>query len=299
MDEMPSPAPARSGDTIQRDRRLFSFTALRRLFPIAVLVVLCAVFSALSPRFLTLGNLSIVLEQGTVLLVAALGMTFVIIAGSIDLSVGSIVALSALASALTADQLGAAAIIPAAAVGVVAGLVNGVIIAKGKVPSFIATMGAMVVYRGIVLLFTRGAPISIDGDDFLSTYADRSWGIPHSVAIGLALAAVAFVILNRTVFGREVRAVGGGERVAVLTAFASPVSRSRCMRCWADSAASRACCKGRGAMAATAQPRRRAGTGCHCRGGGRWNAADRGRRQYFRHHAWGADHHAPVQRHEI
>jgi ribose transport system permease protein len=217
MDEMPSPAPTRSGETIQRDRRLFTFAALRRLFPIAVLVVLCAVFSALSPRFLTLGNLSIVLEQGTVLLVAALGMTFVIIAGSIDLSVGSIVALSALASALTADQLGAAAIIPAAAVGVAAGLVNGVIIAKGKVPSFIATMGAMVVYRGIVLLFTRGAPISIDGDDFLSTYADRSWGIPHSVAIGLALAAVAFVILNRTVFGREVRAVGGGERVAVLT----------------------------------------------------------------------------------
>jgi ribose transport system permease protein len=85
------------------------------------------------------------------------------------------------------------------------------------VPSFIATMGAMVIYRGIVLLFTKGAPISIEGEGFLAAFADRTFGIPHSVVIGLALAALAYVILNRTVFGREVRAVGGGERVAALT----------------------------------------------------------------------------------
>jgi ribose transport system permease protein len=201
----------------QTKPRLPDFAVVRRFFPIALLVVLCIAFSWLSPRFLTWSNLLIVLEQGTVLLVAALGMTFVIMAGSIDLSVGSIVALSALAAAITSDSLGAAAIIPATVVGILAGLVNGIIVAKGKVPSFIATMGAMVIYRGIVLLFTKGAPVSIDGEGFLTAFADRTFGIPHSVIIGLALAALAYVILNRTVFGREVRAVGGGERVASLT----------------------------------------------------------------------------------
>jgi ribose transport system permease protein len=201
----------------QNKLRRFNFAWIRRFFPIALLLLLCVAFSLLSPRFFSLSNLLIVLEQGTVLLVAGLGMTFVIMAGSIDLSVGSIVALSALTAAIAADNFGAAAIIPATAVGVLAGLINGIIVAKGKVPSFIATMGAMVIYRGIVLLFTKGAPISIEGEGFLAAFADRTFGIPHSVVIGLALAALAYVILNRTVFGREVRAVGGGERVAALT----------------------------------------------------------------------------------
>ncbi|MDG4876267.1 ABC transporter permease [Mesorhizobium sp. WSM4935] len=120
-------------------------------------------------------------------------------------------------TALTADRLGAAAIIPPIAVGAAAGWINGMLLAKGKVPSFIATMGAMVVYRGIVLLFTRGAPVSIEDEQFLDTYTNRTLGIPHSVIIGLVLTLVAYGIINRTVFGREVRAIGGGERVAILT----------------------------------------------------------------------------------
>ncbi|CDX30932.1 D-ribose transporter subunit; membrane component of ABC superfamily [Mesorhizobium sp. SOD10] len=203
-----------SGGPIRNAGRL---ELLKRSFPLATLVLLIVIFSILSPRFLTFGNLLIVLQQGTVLLVAALGMTFVIMAGSIDLSVGSIVALAALLTALTADRLGAAAIIPAIAVGAAAGWINGMLLAKGKVPSFIATMGAMVVYRGIVLLFTRGAPVSIEDEQFLDTYTNRTLGIPHSVIIGLVLTLVAYGIINRTVFGREVRAIGGGERVAILT----------------------------------------------------------------------------------
>src|SRR5690349_9973722 len=85
------------------------FEFVKRGFPLAMLVLLIVTFSIASPRFLTFSNFLIVLQQGTVLLVAALGMTFVIMAGSIDLSVGSIVALAALATALTADSLGAAA----------------------------------------------------------------------------------------------------------------------------------------------------------------------------------------------
>ena len=101
--------------------------------------------------------------------------------------------------------------------GLLAGLVNGVIVAKGKVPSFIVTLGTMVVYRGVVLYFTRGAPVSIENEAFLDVYSGRSYSIPHSALIAIALIAIAAVVLNLTVFGREVRAIGGGERIAFLT----------------------------------------------------------------------------------
>lgn len=198
------------------DRR-FGYDRIKRLFPVLLLLVLVVVFSALSPRFLRFGNLMVVAQQAVVLLVAALGMTFVIIAGSIDLSVGAIVALAALATAWTAPTLGVAAVLPACLVGLICGLLNGLVVAKGKVPSFIVTLGAMVVYRGIVLFFTRGAPISIDDERFLDIFSGRSFGIPHSALIAVVLVAITMVILNRTVFGREVRAVGGGERIAFLT----------------------------------------------------------------------------------
>lgn len=197
--------------------RRFGFDKLRRLFPVLLLIALALAFSLLSRRFLQVNNLMIVAQQSVVLLVAALGMTFVIIAGSIDLSVGAIVAVAALATALTAPTLGVAAVFPAALVGLVCGLLNGIIVAKGKVPSFIVTLGAMVVYRGVVLFFTRGAPISIEDETFLDVFSGRSFGLPNAALIAILLIVVAMVILNLTVFGREVRAVGGGERIAFLT----------------------------------------------------------------------------------
>jgi ribose transport system permease protein len=203
----PAPAP----------RRALTKETLARFFPLLLLVALAVVFSLLSPRFLTLGNAMIIAQQAVVLGVTALGMTFVIVAGSIDLSVGAVVALSALAAALTSSTLGAAAIVPACLVGLVCGLLNGVVIAKGKVPSFIVTLGAMVIYRGIVLLGTRGAPVSIDDEQFLDVYGGRTLGVPNAAWIALLLIVLSKVILDLTVFGREVKAVGGGERVARLT----------------------------------------------------------------------------------
>jgi ribose transport system permease protein len=197
--------------------RRFGREEARRFFPILLLIALAAVFSFASTRFLQFNNLMIVAQQAVVLLVAALGMTFVIIAGSIDLSVGAIVALAALLAAKTSSSLGVLAFAPACAIGALCGLVNGVLVAKGKVPSFIVTLGAMVVFRGIVLYFTRGAPISIDDESFLNVYSGRTGAIPHSVIIAMVLIAVAAVMLNLTVFGREVRAIGGGERIARLT----------------------------------------------------------------------------------
>ena len=196
---------------------IVSVDRLRELFPILLLAVLCIIFASMSDRFLTVGNAMIVLQQSVVLLVAALAMTFVIVSGSIDLSVGSIVALSALTAATLSADLGPWVIFPAMAVGMLCGFINGAIFSFGLVPSFIVTLGTMVVFRGVVLLYTRGAPVSISDPDFLATYVDRTFGVPHTVIIaGLAL-VVAGVIFNHTVFGREVRAVGGGERVALLS----------------------------------------------------------------------------------
>jgi ribose transport system permease protein len=201
----------------QVNRPFFGREGVRRFFPIFLLIALAVAFSLTSSRFLQFNNLMIVAQQAVVLLVAALGMTFVVIAGSIDLSVGAIVAIAALVAAKTSGSIGVLAILPACAIGVVCGLVNGLIVAKGKVPSFIVTLGAMVVYRGVVLYFTRGAPVSIENEAFLDAYSGRTAGIPNSVLIALVLIGIAAVILNLTVFGREVRAIGGGERIAHLS----------------------------------------------------------------------------------
>jgi len=191
--------------------------ALRAYFPILLFAALIIVFGSMSSRFLTFANFAIVLQQTVVLLVAALGMTFVIVAGSIDLSVGSIVAIAALVSASLSGIIGIWAIFPAALIGMVAGFVNGIIFAKGKVPSFMVTLGTLVAYRGIVLYFMRGAPVSITNFDFIRTYSGRTFNIPNAAIITLFVVMLAYILFNFTVFGREVRAVGGGERIAVLT----------------------------------------------------------------------------------
>ena len=180
----------------QAGRSLFGREGARRFFPIFLLVALAIAFSLTSSRFLQFNNLMIVAQQAVVLLVAALGMTFVVIAGSIDLSVGAIVAIAALVAAKTSGSIGVLAILPACAIGVVCGLVNGLIVAKGKVPSFIVTLGAMVVYRGIVLYFTRGAPVSIENESFLDAYSGRTAGIPNSVLIALVLIGIAAFMLE-------------------------------------------------------------------------------------------------------
>lgn len=189
----------------------------RDAFPVLILVVLCIGFGLMSDRFLTVNNALIVLQQSAVLLVAAVAMTFVIVSGSIDLSVGSVVAVSALAAASFSSNLGAFAIVPAMLAGLACGAINGALFAYGKIPSFIVTLGTLVIFRGVVLLFTKGAPVSISNPEFLEAYVGRTLGIPNTVLIALVVTGLAALVFNQTVFGREVRAVGGGERVALLS----------------------------------------------------------------------------------
>lgn len=190
---------------------------VRQWFPVGLLLLLCFGFALTSDRFLTVNNGLIILQQSAVLLVAAVAMTFVIVSGSIDLSVGSVVALSALAAAALSPAFGVWVILPAVGIGFLCGLLNGFLFSYGKIPSFIVTLGTMVIFRGLVLLYTKGAPVSIADRDFLTLYTGRFLGIPNSVLIAILATLIAAVIFNHTVFGREVRAVGGGERVALLS----------------------------------------------------------------------------------
>lgn len=198
-------------------RRCFDSQTFKRLFPAILLVVLCLVFTLFKPLFFSVNNIMIILTQAVTVGTCALGLTFVIMGGSIDLSIGSVVALSAVATALCVPTFGLFAILPAIAMGMLCGAFSGTVFALGKVPSFIATMGGMVIFRGIVLIITKGRPIQIDDFFFLDVYASRAFVVPNSALISLVFVAFTAVLLNRTAFGREIRAIGGGQRVALLT----------------------------------------------------------------------------------
>ncbi len=209
--ELPDPEVTRA------EARRGRSPSIRRLFPIFLLAALVALFGLESPRFLTLNNFFIVLQQTVVLLVVAVGMTFVIISGSIDLSVGSMTALAAMVAAASSSAIGIAAVVPAVLIGLAAGLLNGILFAVGKIPSFMVTLGTLVAYRGIVLYIMRGAPISITDASYLDVYNGRQFGVPNSALIVAVIVVLASLLFSNLVYGREVRAIGGRERVAILT----------------------------------------------------------------------------------
>jgi len=173
----------------------------------------------LTPHFLTVSNLLNVAQQTSINAIIAVGVTFVIIAAGIDLSVGSIMAFSGvvLASALEADLPISIALLISLAIGMGCGILNGLFIAFGKLPPFIATLGMMSVARGAALLYTQGRPISGFGEDFRSLATGEFLGIPAPVIIMIIVYIVAHFILNKTKIGRYTYAIGGNEEAAILS----------------------------------------------------------------------------------
>lgn len=191
----------------------------RELGTLAGLVALCALLSAATPHFLTVSNLLNVMEQTSINAVIAVGMTFVILSGGIDLSVGSLVALSGvvLASALRADWPLALALAAGLAAGAGCGLANGLLVTLGRLPPFIATLGMMSVARGAALLYTDGRPISGFEAGFRALATGRLLAIPGPILVMAATYAVAHFVLTRTRFGRYVYAIGGNEEATRLS----------------------------------------------------------------------------------
>jgi ribose transport system permease protein len=191
----------------------------RQFGTFAVFVVLCAVLSCLTPHFFTVANLLNVAQQTVINAIIAVGMTFVIISGGIDLSVGSILAFAGvvMAHALRLGWPLPLAILAGVAVGAGCGLVNGLLIAYGRLPPFIATLGMMSVARGGALLATDGRPVSGFGEGFRWLATGQVAAVPVPVLVMLLVYAAAHFALQRTKFGRYTYAIGGNEEASLLS----------------------------------------------------------------------------------
>jgi ribose transport system permease protein len=185
---------------------------------IAVAFILVVVaFSALSPTFRTMGNYMVILRQVCILAVIAYGMTFVITAAHIDLSVGSAVALTSMvASQAISAGLGIGlAVVLSLAMGLLIGLVNGLIVAKLRLPSFLATLGMMGIIRGAALAWTKTMPIPLTEPQFGELFSNAQiMGVPVIVFWMLGALAICVLLYNFTPLGNYVKAVGGNARAA-------------------------------------------------------------------------------------
>ncbi|MCM3359463.1 MULTISPECIES: ribose ABC transporter permease [unclassified Psychrobacillus] len=198
-----------------------SQSVLQKLGPLLGLILLVVIITILSPNFLTVNNLMNVLRQVSINALIAFGMTFVILTGGIDLSVGSILALT---GAVTAGLLASGmdpilAMLIGLILGAVLGAINGIIISKGNVAPFIATLATMTIYRGLTLVYTEGRPISGLGDSVSFQMIGKGYflGIPVPVVTMAVAFGVLYFILKKTTFGRRVYAVGGNEEASRLS----------------------------------------------------------------------------------
>ena len=194
---------------------------LQKLAPLIALVLISIVLTFLSPDFLTLNNILNVMRQVSINALIAFGMTFVILTGGIDLSVGSILALSSvlIAGWITAGMDPVLATLLGIGVGGVMGLINGVVIYQGRVAPFIATLATMTIFRGLALVVTDGRPVTGLHSDFFSMLGGGYVAslVPVPVIWMLVAFAVLWFVLRKTTFGRHVYAIGGNEEASLIS----------------------------------------------------------------------------------
>jgi ribose transport system permease protein len=194
--------------------------------PLFTLLALCLVTALLTDRFLSPLNLANILVQSSIMAVIAIGMTFVIIGGGFDLSVGSTVALAGCIAAMVIMKFGVAVgVLAGIAAGGAVGLANGVIIARLGINPFITTLGTMVLVRGVVYLITGGAPVGDEGLPavFIAFGSARILGIHYLVWVPAFLLLILSWVLQATPYGQRVYATGGNREAAYLSGV--PVQR--------------------------------------------------------------------------
>ncbi|GAA0078398.1 ribose ABC transporter permease [Clostridium sp. CTA-5] len=196
-----------------KNKNLSKYKSLIGLF------ILCIAISILTPRFLSISNITNVLTQVSVNAIIAIGMTFVILTGGIDLSVGSTLAISGALAASIISSGGNVflAVVVAVIVGIVVGIINGMLISKGKIQAFIVTLASMTIFRGVTYVFTNGNPISGLTGSFNSIGNLKLGILPLPVIITAVLVAIAYYVLTQTRFGRYLYALGGNEDSARLS----------------------------------------------------------------------------------
>ena len=200
------------------DRPLIRHPLLRQYGGIIIaLIVLCTVFALSNSRFLTLANFMNIFQQVAVVAIAAFGMTWVILLGEIDLSVGSIIAVAGMvgAQSLALGTGFPAALLITIIAGAILGAVNGLLTARLLLPSFIVTVATMSIYRGLVSLPTGGAPLMISDPNWQAIGASHFLGVPLIIWILLVLFLANHIALSMTVFGRETYLTGGNREAAL------------------------------------------------------------------------------------
>jgi ribose transport system permease protein len=190
---------------------------------VVALALLCIVGAVTAPdRFVDIDNVLTILRLAAVVGVVSIGMTFVIIGGGIDLSVGALVALSSVwATTLATQQMAEdfhwiVMVFTAIAVGAGAGLVNGIIIAYGRLVAFIATLAMLVSARGLAEIIANRRTQIVQDDGFLDFFGGDLFGVPSLVVIWALVSVAGWILLNRTTFGRHTFAVGGNAEAARL-----------------------------------------------------------------------------------
>ncbi|WP_210619854.1 ABC transporter permease [Mammaliicoccus lentus] len=188
---------------------------LEKIIPFIGLILLVVVISILNTAFLDLSNLLNLLRQVSINGLIAFGMTFVILTGGIDLSVGSILALSSAFTAIliTSGLDPIVALIVGVLGGFLLGVFNGVLVTFGSMAPFIATLATMTIFRGLTLVITDGNPITDLGDSYLFQLFGKGYffGIPVPAVTMIIVFIVLAIILQKTTFGRHTYAIGGNE----------------------------------------------------------------------------------------
>jgi ribose transport system permease protein len=221
MTELTAPNVVASSTRSDR-RRKFLQNLLRGERPYMLyiaFVILLVVFSLSSPWFLSLDNFLNIGRQTTLVSIIAVGMTFVIIARQIDLSVASTLALSGMAAALAMNQINNSWIVGAVAglgTGALVGLLNGVLTTELSIPSFLVTLGSLSMARGLAMMVTNTKPVIITNESYFAIFGEGTFlGIPVPIAWTLVATIVGILLLHYNVFGRRIYAVGGNPTAAL------------------------------------------------------------------------------------
>jgi len=222
VSEQTTAASSHNVDSGGLGRRLFSGAAGRNIGLVIALLILVGVgWITAGGNFMNPDNFLVILRLASVIGVVAIGVTFVITAGGIDLSVGSVLGLASVIASIAWLQDAATGfwplmVVAAIAVGIVAGLVNGVIIAYGKVVAFMATLAMLVAARGLAELISQRQTQVVDNQGFLNFFRSDLLGVSWVVWIFVIVAVAAWFVLNRTTFGRRTVAIGGNATAARL-----------------------------------------------------------------------------------
>ena len=205
---------------------IFSKTNLQKFYSnysyLVSFLILFFIATIINPRFLSYTNLSTLLKQAAIIGIVALGMNLVIIAGMIDLSVGSLVALTAGLGVIVLNSTGSIflTLIFCLAFGTILGGINGILITKGKIAPFIVTLATMSAFRSIIVQLGQGGPFNV-GEKSYNTFrliaAGETLGIPNLAIIFVITAVIISIVMNKTKFGRYVYAVGSNENATKLT----------------------------------------------------------------------------------